>query len=218
VSFASGVRIGKYEIGQKLGQGGFGILYAARDAELGRDIAIKILRPEHAFRTQVVQRFLQEARAAARIAHPGIVTVFESGQVSGTDTRADGTVYIAMELLAGDTLANRLRRGGRMPYGMAIGFCRQIATALAAAHQAGIVHRDLKPQNIFVVSDPSVVGGERIKILDFGIAKLADDLGSAINTHSMVMLGTPMYYYKQLTPMQQEKFAQICLRQRVKYE
>ena len=193
MSFPSGVRIGKYEIRQKLGQGGFGILYSAHDAELGRDIAIKFLRPEHAFRTQVVQRFLQEARAAARISHPGIVTVFESGQVNGTDTRADGTVYIAMELLAGDTLANRLHRGGRMPYGMAIGFCRQMATALAAAHQAGIVHRDLKPQNVFIVSDPSVVGGERIKILDFGIAKLVDDMGSAINTHSMLMLGTPMY-------------------------
>src|SRR6266511_800097 len=121
MSFSRGLHIGKYEIGKKLGQGGFGILYAATDTELGREIAIKFLRPEHVVKRQVVQRFLQEARAAARIRHPGIVTVYESGEVSGTNTRADGTVYIAMELLAGDTLQHRLKRGGRMPYGMAIG-------------------------------------------------------------------------------------------------
>ena len=189
----TGVRIGRYEIGRKLGQGGFGILYAARDHELGRDIAIKFLRPEHAFKPTVVQRFLQEARAAARITHPGIVTVYDSGEVNGTNTRADGTVFIAMELLAGQTLAQRLRQSGTMPYRMALGFCRQLATALAAAHAAGIVHRDLKPQNIFLVPDPAVLGGERIKILDFGVAKLADEMGSAVATHSMLMLGTPMY-------------------------
>src|SRR5262245_10108455 len=100
MTLETGVRIGRYELGTRLGQGGFGILYTARDAELGREIAIKILRPEHAFRPQVVQRFLQEARAAARISHPGIVTVYESGEVTGTNTRADGTVFIAMELLS----------------------------------------------------------------------------------------------------------------------
>jgi serine/threonine protein kinase/tetratricopeptide (TPR) repeat protein len=193
MAFESGVRIGRYEIGRKLGQGGFGILYAARDTELGRDIAIKFLRPEHALRPQVVQRFLQEARATARISHPGIVTVHESGEVTGTNTRADGTVYIAMELLSGNTLAHRLKQSGTMPYRMALGYCRQLASALGAAHAAGIVHRDLKPQNVFLVADPALLGGERLKVLDFGIAKLIDDMGSAINTQSMLMLGTPMY-------------------------
>jgi serine/threonine protein kinase len=208
MALETGVRIGKYEIGRKLGQGGFAILYAARDHELGRDIAIKFLRPEHVFRPQVLQRFLQEARAAARINHPGIVTVFESGEVTGTNTRADGTVFIAMELLGGTTLAHRLKQSGTMPYRLALGFCRQLATALAAAHASGIVHRDLKPQNIFLVPDAAVLGGERVKVLDFGIAKLVDDMGSALNTQSMLMLGTPMY----MSPEQCKSSARVDAR------
>ncbi len=208
MTFETGVRVGKYTVGPKLGQGGFGVLYVARDTELERDIAIKFLRPEHAFKEQVVQRFLQEARAAARIHHPGIVTVYESGEVSGTNTRADGTVYIAMELLSGDTLAQRIRQAGRLPYGVAIAFCRQMADALAAAHLAGIVHRDLKPQNIFLVRDPAVVGGERVKVLDFGIAKLADNFGGNMQTHSLVMLGTPMY----MSPEQCKSSAKVDTR------
>jgi len=203
----TGARVGKYSVGRKLGQGGFGVLYVARDTELDRELAIKFLRPEHVFRPQVVQRFLQEARAAARINHPGIVTVFECGQVSGTNTRADGTVYIAMELLAGETLALRIRRA---PMSLATTFAltRQLAGALAAAHQSGIVHRDLKPQNIFLIADPAIVGGERIKILDFGIAKLADGFGSNVQTQSMEMLGTPMY----MSPEQCKSSAKVDLR------
>jgi serine/threonine protein kinase/tetratricopeptide (TPR) repeat protein len=193
VTLESGVRVGKYVIGRKLGQGGFGVIHAARDTELDRDIAIKFLRPEHVFKPTVVQRFLQEARAAARINHPGIVTVHESGIVGGTNTRADGTVYIAMELLQGETLAQRLARVGRMPLGVSIGIAAQLATALSAAHACSIVHRDLKPQNVWLQPDRAVLGGERVKILDFGIAKLVDDFGSALQTHSMQMLGTPMY-------------------------
>jgi len=193
VALESGVRVGKYVIGRKLGQGGFGVLHIARDSELERDVAIKFLRPEHAFKPTVVQRFLQEARAAARINHPGIVTVHESGIVGGTNTRADGTVYIAMELLQGETLAHRLKRVGRLPLGVALGVTTQLATALAAAHASAIVHRDLKPQNVWLPPDPAVLGGERVKVLDFGIAKLVDDFGSAVQTHSMLMLGTPMY-------------------------
>ena len=188
----SGTRVGKYAVGRKLGQGGFGVLYIARDTELDREVAIKFLRPEHAFKPHVVQRFLQEARAAARISHPGIVTVFECGEVAGTNTRADGTVYIAMELLAGETLAARIRRE-KLPLGIAIGMGRQLAAALAAAHDAQIVHRDLKPSNVFLVPDGAIVGGERVKILDFGIAKLVDGWGATVQTHSMEMLGTPMY-------------------------
>jgi len=208
MQLAAGVRIGKYEIGKKLGQGGFGVLYQARDTELDREIAIKILRPEHVFKPQVVQRFLQEARAAARINHPGIVTVHESGHVSGTNTLADGTVYIAMELLAGDTLQQRIHKNGKLPIGIAIGMCRQMADALAAAHVANIIHRDLKPANIFLVRDPAVLGGERVKVLDFGIAKLADDFGGAVQTHSLVMLGTPMY----MSPEQCKSSAKVDAR------
>jgi len=204
----AGIRVGKYEVGRKLGQGGFGVLYVARDHELGRDVAIKFLRPEHAFKPTVVQRFLQEARAAARINHPGIVTVFESGIVGGTNTRADGTVYIAMELLAGDTLATKIKSHKRLPATLALNYARQLASALGAAHMAGIVHRDLKPANVFVVSDSAVVGGERLKVLDFGIAKLVDDFGSNVQTHSMLMLGTPMY----MSPEQCKSSAKVDAR------
>jgi tRNA A-37 threonylcarbamoyl transferase component Bud32 len=179
---------------RKLGQGGFGVLYVARDRELDREVALKFLRPEHLTRPQLVQRFLQEARAAAKINHAGIVTVFECGQVAGTHTRADGTVYIAMELLHGESLGARIKRERRLPPALAIGICRQVTAALGAAHRSGIVHRDLKPDNIFLVPDPAVHGGERVKILDFGIAKLADgQLSGAARTHSAMVLGTPMY-------------------------
>jgi tRNA A-37 threonylcarbamoyl transferase component Bud32 len=178
--------IGKYEVGRKLGQGGFGEIYVARDTGLDREIAIKVLRGEHTQRPQLVQRFLQEARAAARINHPGIVTVFECGE---TDAHV---VYIAMELLAGETLAARIKREP-LPLPTVIALTRQLASALAAAHSAGIVHRDLKPQNVFLVPDAAAVGGLRVKILDFGIAKLTDTLGSNVQTHSMEMMGTPLY-------------------------
>jgi len=179
-------RIAKYEVGRKLGQGGFGEIYVARDTELDRELAIKVLRDEHTQRPPLVQRFLQEARAAARINHPGIVTVFECGQ---TDA---GIVFIAMELLAGETLATRIKRE-HLALPAAIAVTRQLASALAAAHAAGIIHRDLKPQNVFLVPDPAAVGGVRVKILDFGIAKLTDTVASNVQTHSMEMMGTPMY-------------------------
>ena len=179
-------RIAKYEVGRKLGQGGFGEIYVARDTELDRELAIKVLRDEHTQRPQLVQRFLQEARAAARINHPGIVTVFECGQTEA------GIVFIAMELLAGETLATRIKRE-HLALPAAIAVTRQLASALAAAHAAGIIHRDLKPQNVFLVPDPAAVAGIRVKILDFGIAKLTDSVTSNVQTHSMEMMGTPLY-------------------------
>ncbi|MFT3693322.1 MAG: serine/threonine-protein kinase [Kofleriaceae bacterium] len=203
----TGTRVGKYAIGRKLGAGGFGVIHHARDTELDREVAIKFLRPEHAFKPHVVQRFLQEARAAARIQHPGIVTVYECGIVGGTNTRADGTVFIAMELLSGETLSARLKRE-RMPLPIALGLVRQMADALASAHDAQIVHRDLKPSNIYLVPDPAIVGGERVKILDFGIAKLVDGFGSNVQTQSMEMLGTPMY----MSPEQCKSSARVDAR------
>ena len=203
--FSFGLRIGKYEVQNKLGQGGYGIVYSARDTELGRDVALKFLKPEYVARPQVVQRFLQEARAVAKIVHPGIVTVYECGHVDGTKTIADGTVFIAMELLSGDSLASRLqeRDGKPLPIEMVVELGAQMASALEAAHRKGIVHRDLKPDNVFLVPDAAVDGGERLKILDFGVAKLSDqDRGrvstnaegaTGVHTHSMMMLGTPRY-------------------------
>jgi serine/threonine-protein kinase len=140
-----GLRIGRYEIGRRLGKGGFGVVHVARDVDLDREIAIKVLKPEYLVKPQIVQRFLQEARAAAKIGHPGIVTVFECGQIQGTGTRADGNAYIAMELLIGESLADRVMSGGRMASQKAIPLALQLAAGLGAAHDARLVHRDRSP-------------------------------------------------------------------------
>jgi hypothetical protein len=190
---APGLVIGRYEVAERLGKGGFGVVHLARDRELGREVAIKFLKAEFLTRPELVQRFLQEARAAAKIGHPGIVTVFECGIVGGTGLRVDGTAYIAMERLHGESLADRIDDRGKLGATAAIAITRQLADALVAAHAAGIVHRDLKPDNVFLVPDPAVVGGERIKILDFGVAKLAEPDDVGIHTHSKMMLGTPRY-------------------------
>ncbi len=189
------MRLGKYELKAQLGEGGFGVVYVARDVELDRDVALKFLLSEHTANRDILQRFLQEARAAARIAHPGIVTVFECGQLSGTHTSADGTAFIAMELMRGETLAARLRKSGRLPVAVAMEIARQVASALDAAHRAGIVHRDLKPDNIFLVPDRAVSMGERAKVLDFGIAKLGDagPTTPKVQTHALMVFGTPLY-------------------------
>jgi serine/threonine-protein kinase len=190
---AAGLRIGRYELGERLGTGGFGVVYHARDTELGRELAIKVLRPEYQTQPDVIARFLKEARAAAKIDHPGIVTVFECGTISGSGTAQDGNAYIAMELLRGTSLTQHLEQRGRMNVAETILIARQVCAALTVAHAAGIVHRDLKPDNLFLLPDPLVKGGFRIKILDFGVAKLAEPKEVGVNTHSQMMLGTPKY-------------------------
>jgi hypothetical protein len=189
VMLASGSQIGKYLLGKKLGQGGFGVVFRAHDASLDREVALKFLTEEHSAQPQVLQRFLQEARSAARIAHPGIVTVYECGQLA----EANNAAYIAMELLDGESLTTRLARSGRIAPGDAMEIVRQIASALEAAHRAGIIHRDLKPDNVYLVRDPAMASGERVKVLDFGIAKLGRAAASSVQTQSMMVFGTPQY-------------------------
>jgi eukaryotic-like serine/threonine-protein kinase len=186
------MQIGRYILGKKLGRGGFGVVFRARDTSLDRDVALKFLHAEHTATPQMLSRFLQEARSAAAIAHAGIVTVFECGQVSGTGGPADGSAYIAMELLQGESLTDRLARSGRIDPPAAMEITRQVASALEAAHRAGIVHRDLKPDNIFLIPDSAVQSGERVKVLDFGIAKLGAASGG-MDTQSMMVFGTPRY-------------------------
>jgi eukaryotic-like serine/threonine-protein kinase len=193
MTISSGLTIGKYELGKKLGEGGFGFVFVGRDLSLDREVALKFLHPQHTANPEVLRRFLQEAKSAAKVIHPGIVTVFECGQVSGTGTSTDGVAYIAMELLHGESLADRLAHSGRLKPAVAIEMMRQVASALDVAHRAGIVHRDLKPDNIFLVKDPAIPGGERVKVLDFGIAKLAQAQGSEVQTQSMAVFGTPRY-------------------------
>ncbi|MBA3458373.1 MAG: serine/threonine protein kinase [Deltaproteobacteria bacterium] len=205
MSLVSGMHIGRYELGRKLGEGGFGVVFQARDSSLDREVALKFLHPEHTANAEILRRFLQEARSAAKIAHPGIVTVFECGQVSGTGTASDGVAYIAMEMLHGESLSDRLTRAGRLTPNAAIEITRQVASALEAAHTAGIIHRDLKPDNIYLCRDPAMPSGERVKVLDFGIAKLAQSATSGVATRTQVVMGTPPY----MSPEQCRSAAQI---------
>jgi serine/threonine protein kinase/Tol biopolymer transport system component len=153
-----GTRIGPYEIVGWLGAGGMGQVYRARDARLGRDVAIKLIAESFAGDANRVHRFEQEARAAGQLNHPNILAVHDAGI-------HDGAPYIVSELLEGESLRTRLQ-AGVLPPRKAIEYARQTAEGLAAAHDKGIVHRDVKPDNLFITSDG------RIKILDFGIAKL----------------------------------------------
>jgi serine/threonine-protein kinase len=182
-----GVTIGTYRILKKLGEGGMGAVYIAEHTLLGRKAAIKVLLPALSANQAIVQRFFNEARAVTSIADPGIVQVFDFGY------HTDGSAYIVMELLEGETMDARLRRIRRFAPADALRLLRQAASSLGAAHAKGIVHRDLKPENIFIVGDPAVTGGERPKILDFGIAKLSGDEPGKMKTQTGMLMGTPVY-------------------------
>ncbi len=180
--------IGPYRILGKLGEGGMGEVFEAMHETIERRVAIKLLHPNQAGNREVAARFLNEARAVNRIEHNGLVQISDCGE---TD---DGAIYIVMELLRGVTLGQRLKQRGRLSPAEAVMLCRQVSSALVAVHDKGIVHRDLKPENLMFVSDPETPGRERVKILDFGIAKLTSE-GAAgqIKTSSDVIIGTPRY-------------------------
>ena len=179
--------LGSYRVVSRLGAGGMGTVWLGEHQLLGSRAAIKVLLPEMSEQKRIVERFFDEARAATRIQDPGIVTVHEIGW-HGT------SAYIVMEHLNGETLTSRLARYGNLPLQMALRLLQHCALAMASAHARGIVHRDLKPDNIFVVSDPAVPGGERTKILDFGIAKLIDDAdANHSRTQTGMIMGTPAY-------------------------
>jgi len=185
MALTSGTKLGPYEIHALVGAGGMGEVYRARDTRLGRDVALKILPESFAREPDRLRRFEQEARAVAALNHPNILAVFDIGQ-------QDGSPFLVSELLEGESLRVALD-GGALPQRKTIEYGVQIAHGLAAAHEKGIVHRDLKPENIFVTKD------ERIKILDFGLAKLAQQAGSddvtlsSPNTAVGVVMGTASY-------------------------
>jgi hypothetical protein len=178
--------IGSYRIVAELGRGGMGMVYRAEHTQLGRPAALKMLLPALSSDPGIVQRFFNEARAASAIDHPGIVEVYDFG------THTDGSAYIVMPLLKGESLETRLRRGP-IPALEGASLIVQVLSALAAAHARGIVHRDLKPDNIFLVPNELIAGGTQIKLLDFGIAKLADDKAAGVKTQTGMMIGTPAY-------------------------
>src|SRR5262245_43434412 len=158
MTIAVGTCIGPCEIVGWLGAGGMGEVYRARDPRLGREVALKLIAETFATDAGRVNRFEQEARAAGQLNHPNILAVHDIGIHAGAP-------YIVSELLDGESIRSRLR-GGPLPTRKAVDYARQIAAGLAAAHDKGIVHRDVKPDNLFVTNDG------RVKILDFGIAKL----------------------------------------------
>jgi Tol biopolymer transport system component/predicted Ser/Thr protein kinase len=188
VTLSAGSRLGPYEILSPLGAGGMGEVYRAKDPRLGRDVAVKVLPPSFSKDPDRLRRFEHEARAAGVLNHPNITAVYDIGS-------HDGAPYVVTELLEGETLRARLATGA-LSTRKALDYAIQIARGLAAAHEKGIVHRDLKPENLFVTKDG------RVKILDFGLAKLKQpeeasektDLQTAtVGTEPGVVLGTMGY-------------------------
>ena len=163
---APGVRLGPYEILAPLGAGGMGEVYRARDERLGREVAIKVLPEDSTADPDRLHRFEQEAKAAGALNHPNVLVVFDTGQ-------HEGAPFVVFELLEGETLRTRLAGKALCPP-KALDYAIQIARGLAAAHEKGIVHRDLKPENLFLTRDG------RIKILDFGLAKLRPPLDPGV--------------------------------------
>jgi tetratricopeptide (TPR) repeat protein len=186
MSLAPGTQLGRYEVLAMLGAGGMGEVYLARDPQLDRQVAIKVLPADVAGDHARLQRFMQEARAASALNHPNILTVHEIGE-------ADSTSFIVTEFIDGVTLRQRLA-GKRLKIGEVLEIASQVANALSRAHQAGIVHRDIKPENIMIRSDGIV------KVLDFGLAKLVEAPSTtdastrvAIGTTPGVVMGTTRY-------------------------
>jgi len=183
---AAGTKLGPYEIRSPLGAGGMGEVYRATDSRLGRDVAIKVLPESMARDAERLRRFETEARAVAALNHPNILSIHDIGTYGGAP-------YLVSECLEGQSLWLALT-GGTLSLRRALDYGTQIAQGLAAAHDKGIVHRDLKPENVFVTRDG------RVKILDFGLAKLVQPEAShegatmeAVPTSAGVVLGTVGY-------------------------
>ena len=163
-----------------------GVVYRAEHAMLGRPAAVKVLLPQYSHAREIVARFFNEAKATSAVRHPNIVEIYDFGHLP------DGQAYSVMEFLDGPTLTQRMHTRP-MGVGELIHVARQIASALVAAHDRGVVHRDLKPDNVILVPDADQFGGVRPKLVDFGIAKLADPALGASATRTGAMLGTPTY-------------------------
>ncbi len=202
MTIEAGSRLGPYEIVSPLGAGGMGEVYRARDTRLGRDVAVKVLPQSMAASPELRQRLEREAKTISQLSHPHICTLHDVGHQDGTD-------YLVMELIEGETLADRLGKGGALPVEQALKVGIEIAGALDAAHKAGIVHRDLKPGNIMLTKSG-------VKLLDFGLAKLqaapAQDVVSAATSlptalqesQPLTTRGTILGTFQYMSPEQLE--------------
>jgi serine/threonine protein kinase len=179
---------GKYRVHRMLAEGGMGMIMEAEHVALGQRVAVKLLLPEMESRPEIIQRFLREARAAARLRSDHVVRVFDIG----TDDR--GLPFMVMELLSGVDIASEIETRGSLPFGEAVSYILEALDAIVEAHAAGIVHRDLKPANLFLSG--SAGGTRRVRVLDFGISKFTDvidGMPDASITSSQSMLGSPAY-------------------------
>jgi len=175
----NGLRLGKrYEIVQMLGEGGMGAVYKAKDLELDRLVALKVIRPELAVHEEILQRFKQELILARKITQKNVIRIFDLGE-------ADGVKFITMEFIEGKDLASLIRDEGRLSFERCADVMFQVCTALDAAHSEGVVHRDLKPQNIMMEKSGRVI------VMDFGIARTMEQ--GAGMTHTGALIGTPDY-------------------------
>lgn len=173
---------GRYRLDRMLGQGGFGVVWAAYDSNIGRPVAVKVLSEEKASDEEAVARFIREAKTAGSLSNPHIVTLHDYGRVQ---QGAWSTHYLVMELVRGRPLSAVIKEGAPDPV-LALKWVRQVCKALDAAHRSGVVHRDIKPENIMIAES-----GEA-KVLDFGIARLLTQSGSGL-TSTGVVIGTPPY-------------------------
>ena len=180
---------GKYEIVAPLGAGGMGSVYRARRVLIGDEVAVKVLHTKFVNDETLVARFRREARAAAQLQHPHVVTIHDYGETRGRG----GFAYIVMELVRGESLRSLLRREGRMDVARAVSLMRDVCAGVGAAHRRGIVHRDIKPDNIIVVPADEDNPSERVKVVDFGIAKLRDMASDGTLTEEGAVVGTPFY-------------------------
>jgi predicted Ser/Thr protein kinase len=180
-----GTRIGRYEIRSQIGEGGMGEVYRAFDPKIGREVAIKVLPAELAADKERVARFEQEAKVAGALNHPNILAIYD------VDTQ-DNILYVVSELLEGQELRDRLEQSP-LSVRKAIEYAQQIVSGLSAAHEKGIVHRDLKPENLFITKD------ERVKILDFGIAKLTTSPQSTNIDIVLLTAGVALWKSRRVT-------------------
>ena len=180
-----GQPVGEYRIDERIGTGGMGIVYRATQPLIGKQVAIKILRPEIATDPEQMKRLLEEARAVSQIHHRGIIDIYGFGRLP------DGRQYVVMEHLSGQTLEEAIARGDGVPLEEALHILDEILSALGAAHAAGVIHRDLKPSNIFLVHQSD--GSLNVKVLDFGLAKRSDPASPSPQSRLSLMVGTPEF-------------------------